>query len=801
MLKKIFLMVAVLCSALVAIAQSTMTDIQVLEYVKAGIEQGKTQNQLLRELAARGVDRAQAERVRALYENQKSSIAQASSTTAEDRSHTVVGDVDLTPAEFAESTEGPKVFGRDVFRNKSLNFAPSENLATPKNYRLGPGDEVIIDIFGANQVTLRSIISPEGSINVDVLGPLYLSGMTIEEANQYLKRKLSGIYGGLNRSSSRTDIRLSLGQIRSIQVNVLGDVNHAGTYVVSAFSTVFHVLYLAGGVVEPGSLRNITVTRAGTVIGTVDVYDFLMNGSRESDIRLEEGDVVMVKPYTCMVKIGGEVKRPMYFEMKENETLSNLIEYAGGFTSGAYTDNVTVVRQNGRNFEVRTVESDDFSSFKMEDGDEVTVSKLNSFYENRIAINGAVYQPGTYEFGGDVKTVRQLVAKAGGLLPDAFLNRAVLHREHPDKSLEVISINLGRVMSGQDPDITLQKNDELYVTSESDLQERGDMKIFGMVANPGTFPFAKNTTVEDLIIMAGGLREGASLARVDVARRKRDANGLVQGDEVAEIFNLRLKDGFVDDGGKPFYLQPYDEVTIHQSPSYNAQTHVTLTGEANFPGSFTMTHRNERLSDLVKKAGGTTNYAYLQGARLFRNMTEDERRQILDVLSMHLGRENVAVDTVNVYQMMDNYTVGIRLDQALANPGSDADIILMEGDVLDIPTLRGTVRVMGAVMMPSVVSYNSRLSGKDYIKMAGGYAGNAKRGKTYVVHMNGNSEPLTGGTRIFAGDEIVIPEKRVVEGATDRTFQYVTATVSALTAMTSAGAYIYLIIQNSNKNK
>ncbi len=801
MLKKIFLMVAVLCSALVAIAQSTMTDIQVLEYVKAGIEQGKTQNQLLRELAARGVDRAQAERVRALYENQKSSIAQASSTTAEDRSHTVVGDVDLTPAEFAESTEGPKVFGRDVFRNKSLNFAPSENLATPKNYRLGPGDEVIIDIFGANQVTLRSIISPEGSINVDVLGPLYLSGMTIEEANQYLKRKLSGIYGGLNRSSSRTDIRLSLGQIRSIQVNVLGDVNHAGTYVVSAFSTVFHVLYLAGGVVEPGSLRNITVTRAGTVIGTVDVYDFLMNGSRESDIRLEEGDVVMVKPYTCMVKIGGEVKRPMYFEMKENETLSNLIEYAGGFTSGAYTDNVTVVRQNGRNFEVRTVESDDFSSFKMEDGDEVTVSKLNSFYENRIAINGAVYQPGTYEFGGDVKTVRQLVAKAGGLLPDAFLNRAVLHREHPDKSLEVISINLGRVMSGQDPDITLQKNDELYVTSESDLQERGDMKIFGMVANPGTFPFAKNTTVEDLIIMAGGLREGASLARVDVARRKRDANGLVQGDEVAEIFNLRLKDGFVDDGGKPFYLQPYDEVTIHQSPSYNAQTHVTLTGEANFPGSFTMTHRNERLSDLVKKAGGTTNYAYLQGARLFRNMTEDERRQILDVLNMRVGRENVAIDTVNVYQMMENYTVGIRLDQALANPGSDADIILMEGDVLDIPTLRGTVRVMGAVMMPSVVSYNSRLSGKDYIKMAGGYAGNAKRGKTYVVHMNGNSEPLTGGTRIFAGDEIVIPEKRTIEGATDRTFQYMTATISALTAMTSAGAYIYLIIQNSNKNK
>ena len=799
MLKKIFLLMAVLCTALVAIAQSTMTDIQVLEYVKAGVEQGKPQEQMLRELAARGVDRAQAERVKAMYESQKSSAAQASSTTAVDRSHTVVGEVDLEPASFAEETGGPKVYGRDIFRNKSLNFAPSENLATPKNYRLGPGDEVIIDIFGANQVTLRSIISPEGSINVDVLGPLYLSGMTIEEANQYLKRKLSGIYGGLNRSSSRTDIRLSLGQIRSIQVNVLGDVQHAGTYVVSAFSTVFHVLYLAGGVVEPGSLRNITVTRAGKVVGEVDVYEFLLNGSRESDIRLEEGDVIMVKPYTCMVKIGGEVKRPMSFEMKENETLADLIEYAGGFASGAYTDNVTVVRQNGRNFEVRTVASEDFSSFKMQDGDEVTVSKLNSFYENRIAINGAVYQPGTYEYGGDVKTVRQLVAKAGGLLPDAFLNRAVLHREHEDKTLEVISINLGRVMNGQDPDITLQKNDELYVTSESDLQERGDMKIFGMVANPGTFPFAKNTTVEDLIIMAGGLREGASLARVDVARRKRDANGLVQTDEVGEIFTLSLNDGFLDNGGTRFYLQPYDEVTVHQSPSYNAQTHVTLTGEANFPGSFTMTHRNERLSDLVKKAGGTTNYAYLRGARLFRNMTEDERRQVVDILSIRIGRESTAIDTANVYQMMENYQVGIQLDKALANPGSDADLILQEGDVLDIPTVRGTVRVMGAVMMPSVVSFDARLSGKDYINAAGGYSADAKKNKAYVVHMNGNSEPLKSGTRIFAGDDIVIPEKRVKEGVTDRTFQYVTASVSALTAITSAGAYIYLIIQNSNK--
>ena len=412
------------------------------------------------------------------------------------------------------------------------------------------------------------------------------------------------------------------------------------------------------------------------------------------------------------------------------------------------------------------------------------ISAQNNFAldSSRNQLRGSIYDK--------VKSLREQI-----IYEMAFIESALDDPENYD----LTPINLGRVMNGQDPDITLQKNDELYVTSESDLQERGDMKIYGMVANPGTFPFAKNTTVEDLIIMAGGLREGASLARVDVARRKRDVNGLVQGDQVSEIFTLSLKDGFVDDGGNRFYLQPYDEVTIHQSPSYNIQTHVTLTGEANFPGSYTLTSRSERISDLVKKAGGTTNYAYLQGARLFRNMSDDERRQIVDILNYQVGYGNTAVDTANVYRMMEDYQVGIRLDRALANPGSDEDIILMEGDVLDIPVLRGTVRVMGAVMMPSVVSYSARMSGKDYIKAAGGYAPDARKSKAYVLHMNGNSEPLKAGTRIFAGDDIVIPEKRIKEGATDRTFQYVATSVTAITGMTTAVAYIYLMIQNSKK--
>ena len=793
-------MIAVMAlGSLVALAQSTMTDEQVLDYIKSGLAQGKSQNALITELAARGVDRAQAERVRQLYESQQMGTQQAVNTAvAEDRSHTVSTDVTLEPESFAESTDSP-VFGRDVFRNKSLNFAPSENLATPKNYRLGPGDEVIIDIFGANESTIRQIISPEGSINVSALGPVYLSGLTIEEANKFLKRKLAGIYGGLSRSS--TDSRLSLGQIRSIQVNVLGDVSNAGTYVVSAFATVFHVLYLAGGVKDPGSLRNITVNRGGEVVGNVDVYSFLMTGDRESDIRLEEGDVIMVAPYSCMVTAGGEVKRPMRFEMKDGETVADLIRYAGGFSSEAYTENVNVVRQNGKSYEVRTVDAKDYATFKLKDGDQITVGKLTSFYANRITVTGAVYQAGTYELGSEVKTVKQLVEKAGGLLPDAFTNRAVLHREHEDKTREVIAINLGRVLDGTDPDVYLQKNDELFITSKADIMERGTMTVGGMVVKPSTFPFAEFTTIEDIIIMAGGLKEGASLARVDVSRRKRDANGLVRMDEVGELITLSLSDGFQISGGENFYLQPYDEVFVHVSPSYNVQTHVSITGEANFAGDFTLTNRNERLSDLVRKAGGTTKYAYLKGARLFRNMSQDERRQMLEILRNRTGNEQTQLDTLGIYQdqIASNYQIAIELDKALSNPGSEYDIELMEGDVLDIPVVRNTVRVIGSVMMPSVIAYKSDKTANNYIRDCGGFTKRAQRGKAFVVHMNGRSEKINAATRVLPGDEIVIPEKAKSEGITDTTFGRAVQSISALGTVAMSAAYLYVAIDRSSK--
>ncbi|MBQ9310474.1 MAG: SLBB domain-containing protein [Bacteroidales bacterium] len=793
-------------------AQGRLSDEQVVQYVKDGMAQGKSQTEIISELRSQGVTAAQAQRIKAIYDVAKSD-AEAAKKNLQDnkpRAHTLASDEDVKDirksmeeqldrekpgsAAVEEDGEDIPIYGRDIFSNRQLNFAPSQNLATPRNYRLGPGDEVIIDIFGANQTTLRSTISPEGSINVDVLGPLYISGMTIEEANAFLKRKLSGIYRGLNRSASGTDIRLSLGQIRTIQVNVLGDVANPGTYMLSSFSTVFHALYRAGGVVGVGTLRNILVNRGGGVAGTVDVYEYITGGSRDSDFRLEEGDVIVVRPYESIVKIDGEVRRPMRFELKEGETLADLLRYAGGFNSGAFTENLNVVRQSGKNFEVRTVAAKDFSAFALADGDEITVGKLNSLFENKVSISGSVYQPGEYELGDGIKTVRQLVEKAGGLMPDAFTHRAVLTREHDDKTMEVLSVNLGRLLDGSEPDVALRKNDALFITSESDIKELPTMSISGMVKNPSTFTYAENATVRDLIIMAGGLLEGASLSRIDISRRKRDVNGLVKTDAVGELYSIDLGDDFLSDSGNDFVLEPYDHVMVHKSPVYNEQVNVSVTGEANFAGDFSLTSRNERLSDIVAKAGGATDYAYLKGARLFRNMEEGERKQLMDILNYRGNAGKEQLDTLDIYLSANEYQVSIQLDKALAKPGSGYDIELMEGDILDIPYLRNTVRVMGAVMMPATLSYTPGKSGRSYVNSCGGFASNARSRKAYVVHMNGSSERMGMFTAIEPGDYIVVPEKPAKQGVTtDVLLQRGAMMISSLASVgTMIGYIIYL---------
>lgn len=783
-----------LCGA--AWAQSTMSDDQVLEYAQQAVAEGKSREEIVTELSLKGVTRAQAERVYALYQSRQSSNQAAVAVQDVSRVHTVSAEATDESQVTAFVAENVNVYGRNIFRDRGLNFNPSENMATPRNYRLGPGDEVIIDVFGQNQTTLRGTISPEGSINVDILGPLYLNGMTIEEANAYLKKRLSQIYGGLQGSA--TDMRLSLGQIRTIQVSVVGDVNAPGTYVLSAFATAFHALYRAGGVVDPGTLRSIKVVRGRKTVGVVDVYEFLMKGDTTSDIRLEEGDVILVSPYASLVSVEGAVKRPMFFEMKEGETLANLFTYAGGFSNGANTSSVTVYRQTDREFEIRTVPASQYETFKLRTGDRVTVGELQSRFQNRTVIFGSVYFPGTYELG-EVKTAKGLVEKAGGVLPEAFTDRVVVHREHDDKSKEIFSLNLTDIIAGKAPDFVLQNNDELHIASSFDLKDQGTMTISGLVNQPGTFPFAENTTLEDFIILAGGLQDGASTSRIDVTRRKKDAAGMVATSDIGELYSFSLKDGLVADGNKDFVLEPYDEVVVHQSPSYNVQRHFTINGEVNFPGTYSITSREERVSDLVKKAGGLTQFAYTKGTRLTRVATAEELRvanEMVDIVetmadSVVMEARRAASGTFNV---------AIDLDAAMANPGGEADVILREGDVLDIPVESNVIRIQGAVKFPTAVNFDPKMRAKDYINAAGGYSERARRSKAYVVSMGGRAKKLRSWTKVDPGSEIFVPEKERRQRS-EFNPSTITAIASAAASLGSLSMTTIYIINYLNNNK
>lgn len=757
------------CSPLL-MAQSSMTDQQVLEYVKQGMSEGKDQRQMATELARRGVTREQAERVKKLYEQEQGvSTSKMSGTeqnearlreaTQEESTTSVLENPQPDSRELAQENQ---VFGRNIFNTRNLTFEPSVNLATPPNYRLGPGDEVIIDIWGTSQNTIRQQISPDGTINIEKIGPVNLSGMTVSEANEYLKRVLGKTYSGLDAPDGTLEIRLTLGNARTIQINVMGEVIQPGTYALSSFSTVFHALYRAGGVNEIGSLRNVQVTRNGKTVAKVDVYDFIMKGKTQDDIRLQEGDVIIVPAYEALVQISGNVKRPMKFEMKKNETLATLINYAGGFSADAYTRSLRVVRQNGEEYEINTVKEIDYSAYPMRNGDVVTAEAILNRFTNKLEVRGAVYRPGIYQLNGEINTVRALVNEAKGLMGDAFTNRAVLQREREDLTTEIISVDVRSIMAGISPDIPLQKNDILYIPSIHDLEDRGDVTIFGEVAKPDSYSYSDNMTLEDLIIRAGGLRESASTVRVDVSRRIKDPKSTHSTDSIGQMFTFALKDGFVIDGEQGFTLQPYDQVFVRRSPGYQAQQNVQVTGEVIFGGTYAMTTTEERLSDLVKKAGGATPKAYLHGAKLIRVANDEEKKRMRDVINL-MNRQfgEAMMDSLGI-RVEDTFSVGIDLEKAMAQPGSEYDLVLREGDVLSVPKLNNTVKVNGAVMMPNTVGYLSGENANYYLDQAGGYALNAKKSKKFVIYMNGQVARIKGRSKdkIEPGCEIIVPSKK-----------------------------------------
>lgn len=541
----------------------------------------------------------------------------------------------------------------------------------------------------------------------------------------------------------------------------MGEVLTPGTYALSSFSSVFHALYRAGGVNDIGSLRAIQLVRGGKPIATIDVYDFIMRGKATDDIRLQEGDVVIVPPYQALVTIEGNVKRPMKYEMKDGENVKTLLKYAGGFSGDAYTRALRMIRQNGREYQVYTIDDIDYSVFPVKDGDKVTAEAILNRFENKLEIKGAVYRPGIYQFGGSLNTVRQLVKKADGLMGDAFTARAVLHRERDNLTREVISVDIKKVLDGTIPDIPLQKNDVLYIPSIHDLQDMGVITVFGEVARPGELPYADNTTLEDIIIQAGGLKESASTVRVDVSRRIKDNKSTDVSSTIGKMYSFSLKDGFVIDGEPGFVLQPYDQVHVRRSPGYQEQANVDITGEVLYDGTYALTNKSERLSDLVKKAGGVTPFAYVKGAKLIRQANDEELKRMEDVFKM-MRREMGQANMDSLKLDLDSvYSVGIDLELAMKNPGSSADVVLRAGDKLVVPELSNTVKINGAVMLPNTVAYKDNKSVKYYISQAGGFANNARKSRAFIIYMNGQVAKVKGSGRnmIEPGCEIVVPIK------------------------------------------
>lgn len=841
-MKRYILSVLLTLCTLGGFAQSSMTDTQVMEFVQKEHKRGTSQAQIVTKLMQSGVDISQIRRVREAYEKmQKGNAAFGATTekTAADRSRTNNGQLhpgksrrqiadatldsynteeqevnrysdgrvsanrswtntyDENDGEYLKMQEEmnawmpqdtatmynnllkqlsrnrKKVWGRDIFNNKSLSFEPNMNMALPRNYRIGPGDAVFIDVYGASQKSYQTTVAPDGIITLDGFGPIQVSGLTVAQANSRIREKLGRRY-------SSSSIRLSVGQTHTIMVNVVGEVKTPGTYTLSAFATVFNALYMAGGIGELGTLRNIKVYRGGTLISTVDVYDFLRRGHLTGNVRLADNDVIVVGPYEMLAQVSGKVKRPMFYEMKRGESLGTLISYAGGFAGDAYTRSVRVRRKTGRQYSIFNVNEFDMRSFRVSDEDSVSVDSVIPRYENMVEVKGAVFRPGMYEVGGRINSVRGLIEAADGLTEAAFTPHAVLHRKKTDRTLEVISVDVDGILTGRVADIPLQNEDVLFIPTKTEVQEQQTITIHGEVLYPGVYKYADNESLEDFILQAGGLKQTASTVRVDVSRRISNPQALAPDSVIARTYSFSLRDGFVIDGAPGFVLEPFDEVYVRKSPGTTVQQNVSIEGEVVFAGNYTLTSRRMRLSDIFKAAGGGTELAYIKGARLERRPTPSERLRMEAAYKMQQEQQrknmiDLAVKTKNAtivqavqendkktqekFQVPDSYPVGIELDKAIANPGGDEDVLLREGDRIIVPQYNGTVKINGAVMYPNTVGYVEGKSVAYYIDQAGGFASDAKKSNTYILYMNGMLAKVGHNAKVRPGCEIIVPTK------------------------------------------
>lgn len=757
-MKRILIALMLAC-LVVGQVSAQMTDEEVIEYVQEQHEAGKSQTAILLDLQRKGVKRDQLIRLKEQYDaaQAQSGVTGSTSTSTQaagDRIRKSNGDTQSTSgsndAIVADVVSNVKeIFGHDIFKNDKLTFEPNMNIATPAGYILGPGDEILIDIYGTSQSSQKYAISPEGVIIIEKIGPVAIAGLTAEQAQAKVISKMGGHYQG-------SSIKLTVGQTRTVIVNVLGEVINPGTYTLSAFSTVFNALYLAGGVTEIGTLRNIKVSRGGRIISKIDVYDYILNGKLTGNVMLQDNDAIIVGAYDALVNISGAIKRPMFYEMKEGETVKALLEYAGGFNSDANKNIISVERKTNEGLTVHSVEEWDFASFAVQDGDSVNVKNIIDRYQNMVEVTGAVFYPGHYSISNECNSVRTLVEKAGGVMENAYTNLVVLFRMNENRTRKAMSINLAGIMNNNVPDVILENEDSLVVSSNEEITRARRYYIHGPLAKQGAFPYVENMTLEDAIVAAGGLREEALLTNIEIARRlqytdERDSTY----NKKAKIYTFNIENGLMVKEGQNFALKPYDVITIKKNPEFADVAIVHVGGEVKYPGNYSLQSRQDRLSDLIKRAGGLTEAGFVEGARFTRAISANEKERSLQLLEIAHSADTIDVEKITI---KDRYAVGIDLAEAMKKPGSDKDIILRNGDQIIIPQHNNTVRISGEVLYPNTVPYVEDKSASYYINQAGGTSNKGQRSKAFIIYANGQVSRLYHG-RIRPGCEIVIPTK------------------------------------------
>ncbi|WP_026333463.1 MULTISPECIES: SLBB domain-containing protein [Rhodonellum] len=797
-----------------------LSDEQIKELVRRANEAGLSESELLQMAQVRGVPATEVEKLRIRLEKLSltgsGTRSTATASKREPRSQADLNFIAQDILKFQPDFSGVKdeisaVFGSNLFYNKNrrLSFEPNLNMATPKNYVVGPGDMLYIDVYGQSEQYYEATVNPDGFLLLDNIGPVSVSGKTIEESTGIIRNRLSTYYSGLRGANPNTFLQVTLGNVRTIKVHLVGELRLPGTFTLSAFSSVFNALYAAGGPNDNGTMRNIKVIRDGKTVSTIDIYTFLVEGIASLDFQLRDQDVILVEPFISRVSVIGEVKRPKIFEVKENENFDQLLKYAGGFTDEAFRDRINVTRITGKERAVSDIYQNQFAIFSVKGGDQYTVGKVLNRFANRVQIKGAVFREGNYALTEGL-TLVQLIRNADGVRGEANLERASILRTNEDLSTEVLSVNLRNILNGSQSDISLQREDVVRVSSIYDLKEEIYVQVTGEVRNPGTYPYSSEMTVEDLIVLAGGLREAANINDIEIARRLVNPEVGAFSELVPVQINADLSLR-----ANPIAMAPFDNLIIRRKPNFTLEKLIQVEGQINSPGVFAVKSAQERISDVIRRAGGLTAFAYPKGATLIRrtefyeteseqirrqrNLSDLQQKMLLDPnnteaqelllarLFQDLGKTPAldAMETASASQskrdaitgisetksnlspikIKQTEAVAIDLESILKNPGSEYDLILEEGDIISIPRQLQTVRMRGDVVYPTTVRHESARGMKYYINQSGGFDNRANRKRTYVVYANGEVARTKSflGLRVFPGvepgAEVIVPTK------------------------------------------